>query len=103
MSRLELFEWHWPRSNDIGISFQTLYVRKNKFILSLFAVPVTLVTSTTTTEAPMIESETSSTSIKLATSDANDETHGCHIDGEYYQDGMQVRWSFRSSPQIDCY
>lgn len=51
----------------------------------------------------MIESETSSTSIKLATSDANDETHGCHIDGEYYQDGMQVRWSFRSSPQIDCY
>ena len=38
----------------------------------------------------MIESETSSTSIKLATSDADDDTHGCHIDGEYYQDGMQV-------------
>jgi len=53
-------------------------------------VPVTLVTSTTTTEAPMIESETmSSTSIKLASS-ADEETHGCHIDGEYYQDGMQV-------------
>ena len=45
-------------------------------------------TSTTTTEAPMIESETS-TSIKLA-STADEETHGCHIDGEYYQDGMQV-------------
>ena len=92
MSRLGLFEWHWPRSNDIGISFQRFYVRKNNLIL--FAVPVTLVTSTTTTEAPMIESETSSTSIKLATSDADDDTHGCHIDGEYYQDGMQVRCSF---------
>ena len=42
----------------------------------------------------MIESETSSTSIKLATSDADDDTHGCHIDGEYYEDGMQVRCSF---------
>ena len=90
MSRLELFEWHWPRSNDIGISFQ----RFAKINLFFFAVPVTLVTSTTTTEAPMIESETSSTSIKLATSDADDDTHGCHIDGEYYQDGMQVRCSF---------
>ena len=65
-----------------------------KINLFFFAVPVTLVTSTTTTEAPMIESETSSTSIKLATSDADDDTHGCHIDGEYYQDGMQVRCSF---------
>ena len=48
-------------------------------------------TSTTTTEAPMIESESSSsTAIKLATSDADEETHGCHIDGDYYEDGMQV-------------
>ena len=79
---------HWPpephtKCNDFGFSFKkTLY---------FFAVPVTLVTSTTTTEAPMIESESSSsTAIKLATSDADEETHGCHIDGDYYEDGMQV-------------
>ena len=67
------------------------------------SVPVTLVTSTTTTttSAPMIASDTtsSSTAIQLASKPGAggggggvDGLQGCQIDGQFYMDGMQVKY-----------
>jgi hypothetical protein len=54
--------------------------------LTLISVPVTLLTSTSTTSDPIIESaEESSTDLMIPPGQ-----EGCHIEGDFYRDGMQV-------------